>query len=123
MNSPETDAFYNRFGRTCDDEVEFAQKLEHEREEARTVAKENGTAAAIAITQRNKAREALAVAQKIKSPVSKSIVEEALSALWLIAGMIAWSDGFHWFACLLFAKAALDTIAAFHASESTKEDQ
>ena len=35
MNSPETDAFYNRFGRTCDDEVEFAQKLEQERDEAR----------------------------------------------------------------------------------------
>ncbi len=125
MNSdtPETDAFYNRFGRTCDDEVEFAQKLERDRNELRTVAMENGNAAAIAITGRNKARKALAVAIKTKSPVSKSIVEESLSALWLIAGLLAWSNGFKWFAVFLFCKSAVDTLAALFASESNKEDQ
>lgn len=53
----------------------------------------------------------------LKSPAwSVSKTEEVLAALYLIAGLLAWIAGIHWFAWFLFAKAALDTIAAITCS-------
>jgi hypothetical protein len=42
------------------------------------------------------------------------MAEEALSALWLIAALLAYIAGIKWLAVALFIKAALDTIAAIH---------
>jgi hypothetical protein len=42
-----------------------------------------------------------------------SQVEEVISALWLIAGLLAWSAGIKWFAWILFVKAALDVLCAW----------
>ena len=43
---------------------------------------------------------------------NRSIREEIISALWLIAGLLAWQDGIKWLAWLLFVKSAADTLTA-----------
>lgn len=42
----------------------------------------------------------------------KSIVEEALAALWLIAALLALLAGIDWLAVFLFGKAAIDTVVS-----------
>lgn len=41
---------------------------------------------------------------------SRSIREEIISALWLIAGLLAWQADIKWLAWLLFAKSAFDSL-------------
>lgn len=41
-----------------------------------------------------------------------SKAEEVISALWLIAGLVAWNAGIYWLAVLCFVKAALDTLCS-----------
>ena len=43
---------------------------------------------------------------------NRSIREEIISALWLIAGLLAWQGGIKWLAWLLFVKSATDTLTA-----------
>ena len=43
---------------------------------------------------------------------SASKTEETLSALWLIAALLAWNGGIIWLAVLLFIKAAADTACS-----------
>jgi hypothetical protein len=43
---------------------------------------------------------------------NRSIREEIISALWLIAGLVAWQGGIKWLAWMLFVKAASDMMAA-----------
>ena len=45
---------------------------------------------------------------------TESKVEEVISALWLIAALVAWSAGIRWFACLLFVKSAADSLISIH---------
>jgi hypothetical protein len=45
---------------------------------------------------------------------TRSIVEELIAVLWLIAGLLAWQSNIKWFAWILFVKAALDTLCAIH---------
>ncbi len=54
---------------------------------------------------------------------SRSIVEEVLSALWLIAALLAWIGGIHWLAYVLFCKAMFDVICTirFAISEALAE--
>ena len=42
--------------------------------------------------------------------------EEVISALWLIAALLAWNGGIRWLAWLLFFKSALDTVFSIVAS-------
>ena len=42
--------------------------------------------------------------------------EEIISALWLIAALLAWNGGIRWLAWMLFAKAALDFVFAIVAA-------
>jgi hypothetical protein len=43
---------------------------------------------------------------------SKSIREEIIAALWLIAALLAWHDNIKWLAWFLFIKSASDTLTA-----------
>ena len=43
---------------------------------------------------------------------SGSKSEELLSALWLIAALLAWNNNIKWLAWMLFVKAAMDTITS-----------
>ena len=38
--------------------------------------------------------------------------EEIISALWLIAALLAWNGGIRWLAWLLFVKSAFDALCA-----------
>lgn len=48
--------------------------------------------------------------------VASSTDEEKISALWLIAGLLAWNDGIYWLAWCLFVKSALDVVCIVIAS-------
>lgn len=54
---------------------------------------------------------------------SRSIREEIIAALWLIAGLLAWQAGNKWLAWLLFIKSVLDFLTAvfFAYTEGVKE--
>jgi len=43
---------------------------------------------------------------------SKSIREEIIAALWLIAALLAWHDNIKWLAWFLFIKSASDTLTS-----------
>lgn len=43
---------------------------------------------------------------------SKSIREEIIAALWLIAALLAWHDNIKWLAWFLFIKSASDYLTA-----------
>ncbi|MGN6556066.1 MAG: hypothetical protein ACTHLW_20345 [Verrucomicrobiota bacterium] len=43
---------------------------------------------------------------------SRSVREEIISALWLIAALLAWIAGIKWLAWCLFVKSASDTVTA-----------
>ncbi len=47
-----------------------------------------------------------------KETWSRSIREEVVAVLWLIAALLAWLGGIKWLAYLLFVKALMDTACA-----------
>ena len=47
-----------------------------------------------------------------KAAFTPSTREEIISALWIIAALLAWNGGIKWLACLLFIKGALDTVCS-----------
>ena len=51
---------------------------------------------------------------KVKTTGSLSVsrCEEIISALWLIAGLLAWGNDIRWLAWCLFVKAATDTVCS-----------
>jgi hypothetical protein len=48
--------------------------------------------------------------------LTRSIIEELLAALYLIAALLAWMADIHWLAIVLFIKAGVDTLCSMVAA-------